>query len=358
MKNINKSIFGLMIIGGLVSCKTDQKERTEVNALKVTVQKAVSVDKVSQYQFSGKVKADDKLILSTKAIGQVEKVYVDKGENVTKGQLLLKIRSKDILSKKASAQASLREAKSVLKNTEKDYQRTQRLYDKGSATQKELDDISTARESDQARVESIGQSIVELDELLSYSNLKAPIDGFVSQKFVNEGTMATPGSPLIALESLDQLKIEISVPEFEIGLFTEGDPVQVEIDAIKEKSLTGSVDRIITSSAFSGSQYQVLIVLKGDSKGMKPGMFARVSLLKNKESKTIVPRKAIVQRGQLSGLYTVNQQGEAMLRWVRLGKEFPEGIEVLSGLKNGEQYIMTSESKLTEGVKVEITKSI
>lgn len=347
-----------MIIGGLASCKTDRKESAKVNALKVTVQQVIPVDKVSLSQFSGKVKADDKLVLSTKAIGQIEKVLVDKGERVKKGQLLLQIRSKDILSKKSAAEASLKEAKSALKNTQKDHERIQRLYEKGSATQKELDDISTASEAGEARVESIDQSIIELNELLTYANLKSPIDGFVSKKFVNEGTMATPGSPLLALESLDRLIIEINVPEFEIGLFAEGDPVNIEIDAIDEKSMIGKVDRIIASSAFSGAQYQVQILLKDGYKALKPGMFARVSLLKNTESKTVVPREALVHKGQLSGLYTVNQQGEAMLRWLRLGKEYPDGIEVLSGLKSGEQFILSSESKLTDGAKVEITKSI
>ena len=358
MKNIKLSILALIIGAGLTSCKSDQEKEEQVDVLKVTVQQATSVEKMAHLQFPGKVKADDKLILSTKVIGQIEQVYVEKGEKVRQGQLLIKIRSNDISSQMDGAKASLREVNSSLNNTKKNFERIKRLYEKGSATQKELDDINTAKEVEEARAESINQTIVELTELLTYMNLRSPINGFISQKFVNKGTMATPGSPLIAIESLDELNIEINVPEFEIGLFEEGDPVHIEIYALGEKPLEGFVDRIISSSAFSGMQYQVLIELKESNQALKPGMFARVNLLKGKELKTIVPSNAIIQRGQLSGLYTVNQQGEAMLRWVRLGKKYTEGIEVISGLEIGERYIVSYESKLTDGVKVEIIKSI
>ncbi|MEQ6122215.1 efflux RND transporter periplasmic adaptor subunit [Reichenbachiella sp. MALMAid0571] len=358
MKKLKISIWILTIVLGLSSCKPGENKEEVVNPLKVMVQKVAPFEKSGQFQFPGKVKADDKLTLSTKVIGQVEQVYVDNGETVKKGQLLLKIRSNDISSQLDAAKASLTEAEAALSNTQKNYERIKRLYDKGSATQKEFDDISTAQEIGKARTESVNQSIKEINELLRYTNLKSPINGFVSQKFVNKGTMATPGNPLIMLESLDNLKIEITVPEFEIGLFNQGDSVQIEINDIGKKPLEGFVEYIVPSTSFSGTQYRVIVQLKENNKDLKPGMFARVNLLKNTERKIIVPQHALFQRGQLSGIYTVNQQGEAMLRWIRLGKEYPEGVEVLSGLEAGEQFILSSESKLTDGAKVEITKSI
>ena len=358
MKNIKLAI-GVLILGvGFSSCKSNETKKEPISGLKVTVQEVTPIHKTGQFEFPGKVKADDKLTLSTKLIGQVEQVYVNEGDQVAQGQLLVKIRSNDISSKLASAQASLNEATSSLNNIQKNFERISRLYEKGSATQKELDDITTVKDGGTARVESINQSIAELNELLTYTDLRSPINGFISQKFINKGAMATPGSPLIVIESFDKLKVEINVPEFEIGLFKKGDPVEIEISAVNASSLKGYVDRIVLSSGNSGSQYQVLIAFTEKNKTLNPGMFARVNLLKNSESKTIVPQMAIVQRGQLSGLFTVSQQGEAMLRWVRLGKEYPEGIEVLSGLEKGEQFIVSSESKLTDGIKVEITKSI
>jgi hypothetical protein len=83
-------------------------------------------------------------------------------------------------------------------------------------------------------------------------------------------------------------------------------------------------------------------------------MYAEITLLKGNEKKILVPENAIYQRGQLVGLYGVNHNKEAMLRWVRLGKTYPEGIEVLSGLSAGEQVIISAEGKLFDGAKVEI----
>jgi hypothetical protein len=83
-------------------------------------------------------------------------------------------------------------------------------------------------------------------------------------------------------------------------------------------------------------------------------MFAHVSLTSGKQEKIIIPNEVIHQRGQLTGVYTINQQGESMLRWVRLGKSYPEGTEVISGLSQGEKIISSFEGKPAAGLKVEI----
>ena len=83
-------------------------------------------------------------------------------------------------------------------------------------------------------------------------------------------------------------------------------------------------------------------------------MFAHINLVSGKHEKIIIPNEIIHKRGQLTGVYTINQQGESMLRWVRLGKTYPEGTEVISGLESGEQVITAFEGKPAAGLKVEI----
>lgn len=352
------SILMIALTGVMGSCNKDKEvEITEI-ALKVEVQEIKSTHKAKELQFTGIVEADDKMVLSTKILGQVKKVLVKEGDKISRGQLLVEINSNDILSKLKGAKASLKEATVSLTNVKKNYERIKNLTEKGSATQRELDDITTAKEVGEARMESISQSISELNELLTYANLRSPISGFVSQKFINAGDMATPGSPLLALESLDNLIVSINVPEFEIGMLEENDPVTVKIDALKNATCKGVIEKIIPSSAFSGAQYKVNVAFKSLNENVKPGMFARVDLYKNKEAKILIPSTSIRNRGQLTGLYTVNQQGEAMLRWVRIGQEYPEGTEVLSGLSEGEKIIISSDSKLADGMKVEIIKTI
>ena len=155
------------------------------------------------------------------------------------------------------------------------------------------------------------------------------------------------------MESLGSLELEIRVPEFEIGLFETGQEITVEIKTLGDEKIKANIEQIIPSSEFSGAQYIVKASLP-ESADLKPGMFARVELSSGEDQKILVPNSVIYRRGQLTGVYTVNQQGESMLRWVRLGKEYAEGVEILSGLEKGEQIISSFEGKPVAGVKVEI----
>ncbi|PCJ26791.1 MAG: hypothetical protein COA97_05195 [Flavobacteriales bacterium] len=339
----------------LSSCGSDEKNTQQPEAIPVTIEHAVPTQQTTEHQFSGKVTADDKMVLSTTIIGQIEQVLIKEGDEIVKGQLLVKVKSNDLSAKRSTAISAVKTAKLNMKNTIKNYQRIKTLFEKESATQKELEDMATAKEGTITKYKEANQNLTEINEYLSYANLKSPINGFVSKKMVNVGDMAKPGHPILALESLDELKIEVDVPEFEISKFKLNDAVSITIDAVNLNKVKGTVERIIPSSSFSG-QYKVIVVLKESYYNLKPGMYTKIHLLKGMENKLLVSKNIIINRGQLTGLYTVNQQDEAVLRWVRLGKEYGDKVEVLSGLRLGEQLIVSSASKLTDGIKIQITK--
>jgi len=142
----------------------------------------------------------------------------------------------------------------------------------------------------------------------------------------------------------------LSVPEFEIEKFELDDKVSVDVDVANLITAKGKVDRVIPSS--SSGQFKVIVSLIENNLQLKPGMFARVNLLKDKEKVLLIDKSVVIEKGQLRGVYTVNQQQEAMLRWIRLGKEYGDKIEVLSGLIEEEKLIVSSTSKLIDGVKV------
>ncbi len=348
-----KVITSVLIVGLImISCGQAPEKKPEAAPLAVTVKQADMIEVLHQYQFTGRVVSNEKITLRAKMAGTIEQI-AEAGQSVRKGELIVKISNRELMAQLGSAKALQSEAKSNLAITYKNYQRMQRLFEKGSATQSELDDIKTAYDMSMARVESATQSINEINESLRYTRLVSPIDGFVSQKISNEGNIASAGSPLLTLESSDQLKIKINVPEFEIGVITQQAAVRIEVPALSEDPFHGWVDKIVPSSEFSGVQYRVSIRFKVVH-GLKPGMFAEVTLLQGKEQKIMVPPEAIYHRGQLTGVYGINQNDEALLRWVRLGKTYPQGIEVLSGLDQGESVIISVEGKLFDGAKIQV----
>ncbi len=351
-----RSIIAGVIILGMVSCSSEKKEEqlSSLAPVKVSVAEFGTSGVKESYQYTGKVISDDQAMLSTKLLGQIQEVLVEEGDKVTKGQLLVKINSNDIAAKLKSAKAGKKEATAAQENAQKNYDRIVNLFGKGSATQKELDDITTQLNIVNARVESVDQSIAELNDLMTYANLTSPIDGFVSRKMINVGDMASPGHPLLILESLNNLKIDLNVPEFEIGTFQEGDTVAARFNAL-EDVYEATITSVIPSTANS-TQFKVSVLLNDTTQAVKPGMVGKVTIYKKATDKPILNADYVYERGQLKGVFTVNQQGQAMLRWLRLGEKHKNGYEVLSGLDQGDQIIVSAASKLVNGQPVEITK--
>jgi len=351
MNNKNILIATLASAIFLTSCGSDEQESLPTrDAVQVTTALTKKTEQFVSHQFSGKVKADDKTVLSTKIIGQIEQVLVKEGEKVKKGQLLVKIQSNDLMAKQSTAKSGVKAAKLNMDNTAKNYGRIKNLHAKKSATDKEVEDMSVANEAAIAAYNDAKHHLAEINDYLSYANLRSPINGFVSQKMINVGDLAKPGFPILIIESLSELKIELSVPEFEISKFELNDNVAISVEVADLKNAKGNVDRIIPSTA--SGQFKVIVSLSEQNALLKPGMFARVNLLKDKEEVLLIDKKTIINKGQLTGVYTVNQQSEAMLIWIRLGKEYGDKVEVLSGLIEGEKLITSATTKLTDGVKV------
>jgi RND family efflux transporter MFP subunit len=337
------------------SCGDDEKVTPKQQSVEVKTETVKYTEMVGEHRFSGIVKADDKLMLSTKIFGQVDAVLVQEGDKISKGQLLIKIKSNDLAAKQNTASSGVKAAKTNMENTIKNYDRIKALHEKGSATQKELEDMTAAKEAAIAQHQEAQHQLAEVNDYLSYANLTSPINGFVSKKMVNVGDMANPGQPILALESMEELKIEADIPAFKIGQFEINDSIKVTVKDAGLTEMNGVVERIVPSSSFSG-QYKAVIALSQQNKSLKPGMFARINLLKDIENKLLIPKSSIITKGQLTGIYTVNQQGEAMLRWIRLGKEYGDYVEVLSGVTINEQIIVSSQSKITDGILVKSSK--
>ncbi|WP_420579702.1 efflux RND transporter periplasmic adaptor subunit [Reichenbachiella sp.] len=358
MNSIIKISALLAAVTYLTACGSkDNSAPIEVNQAYVEVQKVNAQNISNELHYSGQVVSHNQSVLSTKIMGQVSSVLVKAGDHVSKGDLLVTIRSNDVNAQLASAKAMLDEVMAAQANADKSFERIFNLKAKGSATQQELDQASSDRDMANARVESARQQVASVEELLSYASLRSHIDGFVSAKYVNPGDMANPGSPLLALESTQKLKIDVNVPEFEVGLFNEGDPVSIQFNAFEDRSFIGVVDRVIPSSAFSGAQFKVSVLIENAPTVIKPGMFGRVTRNGRSSKKVIVPEFSLVRKGQLVGVYVISDQSEAMLRWLRLGRETKEGYEVLSGLDLGEKYVVSSDTHLRDGIKVSTTNS-
>lgn len=357
---MKKNIFRLTLIAVFLlttSCRSEKAEKQSNDApIVVSIEQVYGNDDAPFLSVSGKVQAVNSSNLSTRIMGHVSKIHVKVGDKVKKGQLLLSVNNADMSAKLAQVNANITEAKAGFENAEKDYNRFKNLFDSGSASQKELDDVTAHYNMVKARFEAASQMKNEVQAQFSYINIRAPFNGVVSNKFINEGDMANPGMPLLEVETPGEFEVLAMVPETEISQIKNGAEVDVQIKSLGT-TVKGKIVEVSTSAKNTGGQYLVKVVLKTTNAKLLSGMFATVQfpVAKSKRSnKVLIPTNVLFTKGELSGVYTVSQSNTALLRWLRLGRTFGDKIEVLSGLKAGESYIISSETKLYNGAKVTI----
>ncbi|SDL30733.1 RND family efflux transporter, MFP subunit [Salinimicrobium catena] len=307
---------------------------------------------------SGKIEAVNSANLSTRMMGFIEDIHVKVGDKVNKGELLVSINNSDLQAKRAQVNAGITEAEAAYNNAKKDYERFKALYEKESASQKEMDDQTARFEMAKARLEAAKQMKNEVNSQFAYVNIRAPFSGVITNKFAEEGTMANPGQPLLAIESPGKFEVMARVPESEISRIETGTKVDVNVKSI-DQTIPGTVSEVSTSARNTGGQYMVKIALEDTEAKLLSGMYATVRFPIEKKEETasqavMIPQDAIITRGDLQGVYTVSSQNTAMLRWLRLGRTYGDQVEVLSGLNPEEAYIVSADGKLFNGAKVSV----
>lgn len=352
-------LFGILSTG-IVSCTSSDNKKAEKDQL---VPIAVNVSNPlmntdNTITATGQIVSAQSADISTRVMGYITSIKVKVGDYVKKGQLLVTISNDDMLAKRAQIDAMLSGANASLQSAEKDLQRFNNLYQQKSATAKELDNVTLQHRAAKAGVQSALQMRAEVNSMLAYTNITAPFSGIVSQKMADAGSMANPGMPILVLEQGENLLVKAQIPETEISRIKHLANATVVINAIN-KTIQGTVSEISPSSLGTGGQFVVKISLPQEiQKELSAGMYANVII--SSEVKTtssnapiiLIPIAAVQRIGQLDAIFTIGNNGRALLRYVRLGKNYGNNVEVLSGLGQNESYISFAEKKLYNGAPV------
>ncbi|AWM12929.1 efflux RND transporter periplasmic adaptor subunit [Flavobacterium sediminis] len=360
---MKKIVIPIVVLSTMlfVACGGDNREKVaELKPVAVKVAGTAETEEGTYVSASGKIEAENSANLSTRMMGYVTKLNVKVGQKVRKGQLLISVNNTDLQAKKAQVEASIIQAQAAYNNAKKDYDRFVNLFAQQSASQKELDDMTARYEMAKAGLEAAKQMRNEVNAQFAYANISAPFDGVVTNTFVKEGDMANPGMPLVSVEGAKKLQVTAMVSESDITLIKEGMKVNVLVKSLNQQ-LTGKVSEVSLSAKNTGGQYLVKIDLDKADVKILSGMFVnvqfpieRTATQQEVSDVVLIPQSALVKQGQLTGVYTVGSGNVAVLRWLRLGKNFGDQVEVLSGLNGKEQYIVSAEGKLFNGAKVQI----
>jgi|GEM_PF-320426 len=208
----------------------------------------------------------------------------------------------------------------------------------------------------QAIVHQAESGVTAASAGVSYGTVLAPFNGVVVQKLAYVGEMAAPGTALLKIENPDQLQLEIAVPEENLRFVQVGQSVPVRFDAVNQ-TLDATIQQIVPTADPTTRSFLVKIPLRNSGK-LIAGMFGRIALpIGEKQTVLSIPAAALIQRGQLQGVYVAVANGAqpiAVLRWVKTGKSQNGQVEIVSGLMAGDRIITTNINQLSDGQPIAV----
>ncbi len=351
----------VLFLGGCgkkVKPGVSEVKRERITGVKVETIRPTEVDKY--YETSGTVIARAVSVVSSRIMGTITSLKVKDGDRVRAGQLLLTIDDRDIREKVEAAGEGYEEAKKALDAARENralvdvtYRRYKNLYDEKALSGQELDQIETRKkvadidlERAEAGVRRAGAMLREAEVYQGFGRVTSPAAGIVTNKKTDAGSMAVPGTPLMSIEDDSSYRIEIKGNETLAGRITRGMEAYVFIGAL-DRRFKGKVVEVVPSVDPGSRSFIVKIALKGE--GIRNGFYGRVSIPVGKKKVLLVPAGAIVERGELTGLYTVGGNDVIQYTLVRVGKSYGDRVEVLSGLKPDERVVVGGVEKAVDG---------
>jgi RND family efflux transporter MFP subunit len=329
-------------------CGAEQEEkavaRPQVAGVTVTPVSLSQEDEI--YEAAGTVRSATTSVISSRVMGMVTSLEVKEGDTVKKGQLLLTIDDRDAAERVKAASMALEAAKQNLALAEITWKRYRSLYDQKALARQELDQVETQRNVAEAEYRRARAMSEEARTYHAFTRVTAPGEGVVTAKRIDAGSMAAPGMPLLVIEGSGDEYVEVAVHEGLSGKIQAGAPATVKVDALG-KSMTGKVREVVPSVDPASRTFLVKVGLEGQD--LRPGLFVRVMVPVGKKQVIVVPEKAVVRRGELTGVYTVETGGLVTYRLIRTGRAYPGGLEVLSGLSPQEKIITDHVDRAQDG---------
>jgi len=310
-------------------------------AIPVETATVASGDVAAFYSGTATLEADEQATVVAQITGVVLAVLAEEGEYVEAGQVLARVETNRY-------QLEVEKAEAALKRLETDYQRKKELFEKELVSADDFERVSSELQAQQAAYD-----LARLD--LEYTNIRAPIAGYVSERLVRAGNLVKLHDPVYRVTSYDPLLAVLHVPERELRVLRNGLGVSMSLDAWPGQTFSGEVIRISPVIDPGTGTFRVTAKVMDHDGMLKPGLFGRVEILYDlHQDVPVIPRSAVITEDDSSHVFVVDGQGEAIRRPVQLGYERAGLVEVVTGVANGETVVTAGKGSLSDGVRVEV----
>jgi len=345
---IPNSVVGVVLLFGLLlpSCKQDGPATTPKSEKEHLVEVAEVLQDRSEVSRvrTGSLRARREVKVFTQEEGRILDLPFYEGDRVREGEVMLRLDDKVLRSEIDKATALLEQAR-------KDEQRLQTLHEQRLIPESELVQSATRLEVAQAEV-------ALLNTRLTYTTVRAPIDGVVSERLEEPGNVVARHTHVLTVIDIGSLVTEVNVSDLLLPLISVGDPVSVRVDALGEKTFKGSVSRIHPTLDAATRRGTIEVTVKPVPKGARPGQLCRVQLNTQGADRIVIPFSALRRDQEGEFVFQVDADFLVHRAPVRSGLHLGERVEILEGLTAGQSVVTKGFLGLAEGKRVKpVTRS-
>lgn len=288
----------------------------------------------------GNLTAGESVILSPEIAGRITEIRFEEGQPVKAGDVLVQL--DDQISR-----AELAQAEASLGLSQANYARAKKLYAQGTVSGRSYDELRSQLNTDRAGVDL---ARARLDKTL----IKAPFDGVVGLRSISVGDYVNPGQEMASLQSINPLKVDFRLPELYLNVLKTGQPIEIMVDAFPDRKFEGEVYAIDPLVDAKARTVVLRARLPNPENLLRPGLFARVSLLLGRSDGAIlIPEQALVPQGASQYVYKVDGD-KAVQTPVKTGTRQRGQVEIVEGLSEGDQVVTAGQMKIRPGVTIRI----
>ncbi len=317
-----------------------EEEKDDTPAIPVEVAEVILGDVNAIYSGTATLEAEDEASVVAKVGGEIKAIFVEEGEYVKAGQVLAKIDD-------ARLRLEVTRARATLGKLEQEFNRNRELYQSNLVSSDAYERLQYDVAAQKAALD-----LAALD--LQYTEVSAPFDGVIATRYIKVGNVIQINETAFDITDLDTLLARLFIPERELHKFKNQQVALVSVDALPDEKFAAVIDRISPVVDPDTGTFRVTLLVQDDSGRLKPGMFGRVNVIYDVREKTLLaPRNAIITEDAKSAVFVV-REGMAARQQVETGYSSNGSIEILEGVKLGDQIVTVGQTSLKDGAKVAI----
>jgi len=285
----------------------------------------------------GRIEAVNQATLSAQTSGRVVEIMYDVNDVVPAGAVMIRLKGTEQRAGLKGAQAGVTEAQAREAEAAASYQRVADLYQRRVVSKAQLDQAIANRDAAAARLAAAAAALAAARESVGYTEIRAPYGGVVTKRLVEVGETVEPGVPLMIGLSLRDLRVDTNVPQ----------SIVLQVRKLRQAAVYAGNQRILAEritifpeTATPSSTFRARLDLPPGVPELAPGMYVKVGLVVGEADRLLVPASALVERSEVTGVYVIDAQGHASLRYVRPGHRFGDGVEILAGLAAGDRIAL------------------